>query len=198
MSAGLSLSLLVVLAAGPGAVPLIGSAASKRAQALATSAMEQVGKTTLYDPAYVKLAYPGGDVPLDRGVCTDVLVRAFRALGVDLQRELHEDMKAHFSSYPTLWGLRRPDPNIDHRRVQNLRTWFQRRGRAVPVSARGEEYWPGDVVTMDVDGLAHIALVSTTLSSDGTRFLIVHNIGEGTRVEDRLFEFPITGHYRPL
>jgi hypothetical protein len=180
-----------------GAAPL-GAQASPRARALATAAMQQVGKTTVYAPTYVKLPYPGGDVPLERGVCTDVLVRAFRTLGVDPQLEVHRDMVAHFDQYPARWGLKKPDANIDHRRVQNLQTWLKRRGQEVPVSKRGEDYWPGDVVTVDVDGLAHVMLVATTLAADGSHFLIVHNIGAGTQVEDRLFEFPITGHYRPL
>lgn len=203
MSNGLAVTLVAMVAMAPwdGGVPEAAAAnprGSPRARALAEAAMAQVGKTTEYDPTYVRLAYPGGDVPLDRGVCTDVLVRAFRELGVDLQVELHRDMTASFSSYPQLWGLRRADPNIDHRRVQNLRTWLSRRGHAVPISNRGRDYWPGDVVTVDVSGLAHVMLVSTTPSSDGSRYLIVHNIGAGTQVEDRLFEFPITGHYRPL
>ena len=172
------------------------SAGSAPARALATAAMGQVGKTTRYDPAYVTLRYPGGDVPVERGVCTDVVVRAFRELGVDLQKELHEDMRAHFEKYPRRWGLARPDPNIDHRRVQNLQTWLTRRGKALPVTKDGADYWPGDLVTMDVDGRAHIALISTTLAPGGKRFDLVHNIGGGTQVEDRLFEFPLTGHYR--
>jgi uncharacterized protein YijF (DUF1287 family) len=188
-------SLVALVLASPDAGAPLGSA---RARALAVAALEQVGKTTLYDPAYVKLAYPGGDVPIDRGVCTDVVVRAFRTLGLDLQRELHQDMTQHFSSYPHLWGLTRPDRNIDHRRVQNLRTWLSRRGHAVPVSARAEDYWPGDVVTVDVSGLAHIVVVAISWNAEGTRPLIVHNIGAGAQLEDRLFEFPITGHYRPL
>lgn len=188
-------SLVALVLAAPDAGAPLGSA---RARALAAAALEQVGKTTLYDPAYVKLAYPGGDVPADRGVCTDVVVRAFRTLGIDLQRELHQDMTRHFSSYPRLWGLARPDRNIDHRRVQNLRTWFGRRGHSVAVTARGEDYWPGDVVTVDVGGLAHIVVVAASWNAEGTRRLIVHNIGAGAQLEDRLFEFPITGHYRPL
>jgi uncharacterized protein YijF (DUF1287 family) len=187
------LGVLLVLSAAPS--PL-GEGASKKARALAESAMGQVGVTTQYDPAYEKLPYPNGDVPAERGVCTDVVVRAFRTLGLDLQKELHVDMSAHFNVYPTRWGLKKPDANIDHRRVQNLATWLTRHGKAVPVTKDGADYWPGDLVTMDVDGRAHIALISTTLAPDGTHFDIVHNIGAGTQVEDRLFEFPITGHYR--
>jgi uncharacterized protein len=187
-------ALLVMLAvlAAPGAE------ASKKARALAEAAMAQVGRTTLYDPAYVRLSYPNGDVPLDRGVCSDVVVRAMRVVGVDLQLELHRDMSAALAKYPRLWGLGRPDANIDHRRVQNLRTYFARRGAEVPVTKRGQDYWPGDVVTVTVGDLAHVMVVSTTLAEDGEHFLIVHNIGRGAKLEDRLFEFPITGHYRPL
>ena len=187
-------ALLVMLAlhAAPGAE------ASKKARALAEAAMAQVGQTTSYDPAYVRLAYPNGDVPLDRGVCTDVVVRAARAVGVDLQLELHRDMSAAFEKYPRLWGLKKADANIDHRRVQNLRTYFSRRGAEVPVTRHWQDYWPGDVVTVTVGDLAHVMVVSTTLAKDEEHFLIVHNIGEGAKLEDRIFEFPITGHYRPL
>jgi uncharacterized protein YijF (DUF1287 family) len=188
-------SLVALMLAAPDAGAPVESV---RARALADAALDQVGKTTLYDPAYVKLAYPGGDVPLERGVCTDVVARAFRTLGIDLQRELHQDMTRHFSKYPRLWGLARPDRNIDHRRVHNLRTWMSRRGYSVPVTARAEDYWPGDVVTVDVAGLAHIVVVGTAWNADRSRRLVVHNIGAGAQVEDRLFEFPITGHYRPL
>lgn len=198
-----ALLLAAVLAASPEpahaaseAAPTIGAKATTKARALATAAMGQVGKTVRYDPAYESLPYPGGDVPLERGVCTDVVVRALRELGVDLQKELHEDMRAHFAEYPRRWGLAKPDANIDHRRVQNLQTWLARRGKAVAVTMNGADYWPGDLVTMNVDGRAHIALISTTLAKDGKRYQIVHNIGEGTQVEDRLFEFPLTGHYR--
>jgi uncharacterized protein YijF (DUF1287 family) len=171
---------------------------SAPAMALANAAASQVGKTVRYDPAYEKLAFPNGDVPVERGVCTDVVVRAFRELKVDLQLELNRDMVANFAAYPTRWGLKHPDPNIDHRRVQNLQTYFTRRGKSVKVTKRPEDYWPGDLVTCDVDGRAHIMIVAATKTADGARYQIVHNIGEGTKVEDRLFEFPITGHYRPL
>jgi hypothetical protein len=189
----LALTMMTVVLAADGGV-----GSSARAVALASAAMAQVGKTVRYDPAYEKLAFPNGDVPLERGVCTDVVVRAFRELKVDLQLELNRDMTANFERYPTRWGLKRPDPNIDHRRVQNLQTYFSRKGQAVKVTSRAADYWPGDLVTVDVDGRAHIMIVATTTVADGSRHEIVHNIGEGTKVEDRLFEFPITGHYRPL
>jgi uncharacterized protein YijF (DUF1287 family) len=151
-----------------------------------------------YDAAYVKLAYPRGDVPIDRGVCTDVLVRAFRTLGVDLQVQVHEDMSAHFDAYPKKWGLSGPDSSIDHRRVPNIQTYFSRRGKAVRISDNPADYWPGDVVTWDVFGRPHTGIVSTIASSDGKRYCIAHNIGAGAQVEDVLFAYRITGHYRPL
>jgi uncharacterized protein len=189
----IALALALLLAA-----PDAGVGPSPRARALALAAMSQVGKTTIYDPAYVRLPFPNGDVPIERGVCTDVVVRAFRDLGVDLQAELHRDMVANFASYPKLWKLTRPDPNIDHRRVQNLRTWLHRRGAELKVSTVGADYWPGDLVTVDVTGLAHIMVVATTLAPDGSHYLVAHNIGQGAQVEDSLFEYPITGHYRPF
>jgi len=172
--------------------------ATSRALALAVAAESQVGKTTAYDPAYVELEYPGGDVPIERGVCTDVLIRAMRDQGVDLQVEVHEDMTTAFDEYPDKWGLGRPDSNIDHRRVPNLQTYFSRQNRSLSVSDDPSDYWPGDVVTWDVNGRPHIGVVSSVPAPGGRRFCIVHNIGAGTQVEDRLFDFEVTGHYRPL
>ncbi len=164
------------------------------------NAHAQVGTTVLYDPAYADLKYPGGDVPADRGVCTDVVIRAFRAVGIDLQQLVHEDMKAHFSSYPKSWGLSRPDTNIDHRRVPNLMTFFARQGKSLPVTANVADYQSGDVVTWSLPGgLPHIGLVvNETSPEDPARHLMIHNIGEGAKMEDVLFGFKITGHYRPL
>ena len=164
------------------------------------SAQAQVGVTVTYDPAYVDLKYPGGDVPADRGVCTDVVIRAFRAVGMDLQRLVHEDMKAHFPAYPHLWGLSRTDLNIDHRRVPNLMTFFTRRGKSLPITASAVDYQPGDVVTWMLPGnLPHVGLVVTeTAPDDPARHLVIHNIGAGARMEDVLFGFKQTGHYRPL
>lgn len=162
-------------------------------------ARQQIGVTTEYDPAYVSLAYPGGDVPQDRGVCTDVVIRAMRRLNFDLQKEVHEDMKKNFSAYPSRknWGLKRTDKNIDHRRVPNLRTFFTRKGWSVPVSKKPADYLPGDLVTCTVAGsLPHIMIVSDRKNQDGVP-LIIHNIGAGAQEEDDLFTFPITGHYRP-
>ncbi len=164
------------------------------------AAHAQVGVTVNYDPAYVDLKYPGGDVPADRGVCTDVVIRAFRAAGVDLQQLVHEDMKSHFAAYPHQWGLSRTDTNIDHRRVPNLMTFFARHGKALPVTAAAADYQPGDVVTWMLPGnLPHIGLVvNETAPDDPTRHLVIHNIGAGARMEDVLFGFKQTGHYRPF
>lgn len=160
-------------------------------------ALEQPAQTFYYDPAYVQLDYPGGDVPIERGVCTDVLVRAFRKGGVDLQKEVHEDMKRAFSLYPTKWGLSKPDTNIDHRRVPNLRTYFNRQGKELAVTNRAADYLPGDVVSWDLGGgLDHIGLVTNLWSPETKNYLIVHNIGGGARIENVLFSWHITGHYR--
>jgi uncharacterized protein YijF (DUF1287 family)/metal-dependent hydrolase (beta-lactamase superfamily II) len=170
--------------------------ATPEAYAFVDAAVAQVGVTTSYDSSYAEIPYPGGDVPLSTGVCTDVVVRAFRGVGVDLQQAVHEDMTADFGAYPDRWGLDAPDPNIDHRRVRNLQTYFARQGWEAPVSDSGPEYVPGDIVTWSVYGRAHIGIVSAEPVAGGTRYTIVHNIGRGARVEDVLFAFPITGHYR--
>lgn len=165
---------------------------------LPAEARRQIGVTVRYDPAYEQLSYPGGDVPMDRGVCTDVVIRALRCLGLDLQKAVHEDMAAHFSAYPKLWGLKRPDKNIDHRRVPNLRTFFTRKGWSLPVTHNPADYRPGDLVTCLVGGnLPHIFIVSDARTRDGEP-LIIHNIGAGTQEEEGLFEFELTGHYRPI
>jgi len=165
--------------------------------AIASAAREQVGKTTCYDPAYRKLCYPNGDVPIECGVCTDVVVRALRSsLSMDLQALVHQDMKQHFSLYPQNWGLSGPDTNIDHRRVPNLRTWLARKGWKLPVTTTASDYRAGDLVTCIVPpNLPHIMIVSDRVSPEG-RPLVIHNIGGGAHEEDRLFEFELTGHYR--
>jgi uncharacterized protein YijF (DUF1287 family) len=164
---------------------------------LVAAAFEQTRQATRYDGAYRRIPYPMGDVPADVGVCTDVVIRAYRAVGVDLQQRVHEDMRAAFSAYPKAWGLSRPDPNIDHRRVPNLQRYFIRRGTARPRSPNPADYQPGDLVTWMLPGnLPHIGVVSDRRSPDGRRPLIVHNIGRGPQVEDMLFAYPITGHYR--
>jgi uncharacterized protein len=163
---------------------------------LLQSAHAQVGQTVRYDPAYERIAFPGGDVPLERGVCTDVIVRAFRGIGADLQLLVNRDMHAAWAAYPKLWGLSRPDANIDHRRVQNLEAFFRRHGKELPVSKVAGDYKPGDIVTWRLpDGRPHIGLVSDRQSAAGTP-LIVHNIGAGAEIEDTLFGFTIAGHYR--
>ncbi|MDU9398551.1 DUF1287 domain-containing protein [Pseudomonas sp. zfem003] len=163
---------------------------------LVEAARTQVGVTLGYDPAYRRIAYPGGDVPLATGVCTDVVIRALRAQGLDLQQRVHEDMRRHFSAYPRHWGLKRPDPNIDHRRVPNLMTWFDRQGLSLKVGQAAADYQPGDIVTWDLGrGLQHIGIISDRRSREGTP-LALHNIGQGTQEEDILFRWPILGHYR--
>lgn len=164
-------------------------------QVVVTAAKEQVGRTRGYDPSYRRLGYPMGDVPLETGVCTDVVIRAFRKAGIDLQVLVHEDMKANFSRYPRQWGLRRPDPNIDHRRVPNLQTFFRRNGRSLPVTRTAADYHPGDVVTWKLSsGVPHIGLIADVRKGD--RPLVVHNIGSGAQMEDVLFAYELTGHYR--
>ncbi|MEW6757848.1 MAG: DUF1287 domain-containing protein [Acidobacteriota bacterium] len=166
-------------------------------EAVLSAARSQVGVTTIYDGSYRVLAYPGGDLPAERGVCTDVLIRAFRAAGADLQRLVHEDMARAFSAYPNLWGLAGPDPNIDHRRVPNLAAFFRRQGASVPVTDRPSDYLPGDVVTWRLpSGLPHIGLVSNARAPGTDRPLVIHNIGQGTREEDVLFAYVLTGHFR--
>jgi uncharacterized protein YijF (DUF1287 family) len=166
-------------------------------QRIIQSAYTQVGVTLRYDPSYVSIPFPGGDVPIDRGVCTDVIIRAYRSIGVDLQLLVNQDMRKAFPAYPRKWGLSRPDPSIDHRRVDNLAVFFARQGQSLPVSKDPSDYRPGDLVTWRLpDGHPHIGLVSDR-SADG-RPLLVHNIGAGAKVEDILFTFTITGHYRYL
>ena len=164
---------------------------------LIDGAVSQAGVTKSYDPSYVKLDYPGGDVPAETGVCSDVVVRAFRKAGIDLQKELHEDMSRAFSDYPRKWGLNSTDSNIDHRRVPNLMTYFSRQGKSLPLTNNADDYLPGDVVAWDLGGgFDHIGIVTDMWSESEKRCLIVHNIGAGTRVEDVLFSWTITGHYR--
>jgi uncharacterized protein YijF (DUF1287 family) len=168
-------------------------------QDLVLAARKQVGVTVVYDGSYRELVYPGGDVPIERGVCTDVVVRALRAArAVDLQKLVHEDMRAHFAAYPARarWGASEPDANIDHRRVPNLMTWFKRTGHAQPVSTAAADYLPGDVVAWNLGGnLLHIGIVSDRKAATGVP-LVIHNIGAGAREEDMLFRFTIIGHYR--
>ena len=165
---------------------------------LVEAARAQVGVTIVYDSSYRSLGYPMGDIPAERGVCTDVIVRAYRRLGIDLQVLVHEDMTAAFAAYPQLWGLSRPDRNIDHRRVPNLAAFFSRRGETLPVGPRAQDYASGDIVTWRLaSGVPHIGIVSDRTSDTGVP-LIIHNIGRGAVEEDVLFAYRITGRYRYL
>lgn len=166
--------------------------------ALVMAARAQVGVTVLYDGAYVALDYPGGDLPADRGVCTDVIIRAFRAAwALDLQRVVHRDMQRAFAEYPQNWELDAPDANIDHRRVPNLQALMRRAGAALEISVNPGDYLPGDLVSWRLPGnLPHIGIVSDRMNADGNRPLILHNIGGGAQEDDLLTSFPITGHYR--
>ena len=165
--------------------------------ALSQAALERTTHTVRYDGSYRSITYPNGDVPKSTGVCTDVVIRSYRTLGIDLQKRVHEDMKAHFKSYPKNWGLKRTDTNIDHRRVPNLQVFFSRNGQSLTVTHNPRNYQPGDLVTWLLDNnLPHIGIVVHRRSEDGKRPLIVHNIGAGPMLEDQLFAFKITGHYR--
>ncbi len=173
------------------------AAADMDATQLVAAARSQIGVTVGYDPSYRELTYPGGDVPRETGVCCDVVVRALREVGLDLQQLLHEDMLDHFDSYPQFWGLQAPDANIDHRRVPNLACYFGRQAWSVAASYDAAEYWPGDIVTWDLGGgQNHIGIVSDRRTADGTP-LILHNVRCGTQEEDILFKLAIAGHYRP-
>jgi uncharacterized protein len=171
--------------------------ASPQLKQMLDGAIAQAGVTTEYDPAYVALEYPGGDVPEKTGVCSDVVVRAFRKAGVDLQKEVHEDIKAARSEYPNKWGANAPDKNIDHRRVLNLMKYFERKGKSLSISDDAADYQPGDIVAWELsNGIDHIGIVTNMLSESADRYLIVHNIGAGTRIEDVMFTWTIKGHYR--
>ncbi|WP_396176978.1 DUF1287 domain-containing protein [Flavobacterium sp.] len=170
-------------------------------QKLAKAAIQLTKNEVVYNGKYVSIPYPNGDVPSGQGVCTDVIIRAYRALGIDLQKEVHEDMKVHFSKYPKTWSLKKPDTNIDHRRVPNLETFFTRKGQKLPVSQNPSDYKTGDLVTWMInDKLPHIGIVthlkSSPDASGGKRPLIVHNVGAGQVLEDCLFSYKIVGHFR--
>lgn len=163
----------------------------------ATDALENRGVG--FDKAYVRIAYPMGDVPANVGVCADVVVRAYRAIGFDLQRLVHDDMKRNFSVYPKIWGVRGPDSNIDHRRVLNLRVFFARHGHVLKITDDPKDYKPGDIVTWNLvahGSLPHIGIVTDRRTADGARPLMMHNAGNGQVFQDLLFLFKITGHYR--
>ncbi len=163
---------------------------------LSDSAFSLTMNVVEYDPSYFKIAYPNGDVPANKGVCTDVVIRAYRKLGIDLQKLIHVDMIKNFEKYPKIWGLSKPDSNIDHRRVPNLMTYFKRFGMVKPISSESKNYAPGDIVCWNLyGGVTHIGIVSSKKSEDGKRNLIIHNIGRGQVLEDCLFSFKIIGHY---
>ncbi len=181
-----------------GTVGVPGTAtAATNAQRIVGAARQQVGVTLRYDPAYSVLAFPNGDVERVKGVCTDVVIRAFRdALGLDLQALVNADMRANFTAYPKNWGLSRPDRNIDHRRVPNLATFWRRQGASLPVTDNAADWRPGDIFTAMVNGrLPHTGIVSDRKDTTGTP-LVLHNIGGGTREEDALFDHKLTGHFR--
>ena len=170
---------------------------------LVAAAVERTHHAVRYDPAYVRIPYPGGDVPASTGVCTDEVIRAYRAVGIDLQKEVHEDMASHLAAYPRKWASHagatdaQTDPNIDHRRVPNLMVFFARHGQTLPLSNDARDYFPGDLVTWNLGGgITHIGIVVDQKSSQSGRHLIVHNIGQGPQMEDVLFNWKITGHYR--
>ncbi|MEO3429181.1 DUF1287 domain-containing protein [Pelagibius sp. CAU 1746] len=196
----------LMLGALPPARPAAAALASRNparrlAARLNAAALARTRAKVVYDPAYVRLAYPGGDVPADRGVCSDVVIRSYRALGIDLQQLVHEDMRTAFDAYPRHWGLSRPDSNIDHRRVPNLETFLRRQGAALPASGDPADYRPGDLAAWNLRGssgfLPHIGIVTDRRGITG-RPKVVHNIGAGPRLEDVLFDWPMTGHYRWL
>lgn len=163
---------------------------------LAEAAFSLTKQQVSYDPSYFKIPYPNGDVPANKGVCTDVVIRAYRILHIDLQQLVHEDMKAHFKLYPKNWGLAQPDKNIDHRRVPNLMVFFKRHGKVKPITKNAADYAPGDIVCWHLgNGITHIGIVSNIKSADGKRYQIVHNIGAGQVMEDCLLLFNIIGHY---
>lgn len=168
-------------------------------QALVAAALERTRHEVQYDGSYVSIAYPGGDVAPNKGVCTDVVIRSYRALGTDLQQEVHEDIANNFDVYPSkrIWRLKTPDKNIDHRRVPNLQVFFERNGTKLAVTQKPSDYKPGDIVTWMLPGnLPHIGIVTDRYASDGERPLVAHNIGSGPKLEDMLFEYDITGHYK--
>jgi uncharacterized protein len=191
--------LLIALPALAQQPPAVSAAHQQFLQKLVAAAIERTHLTVRYDSSYVRIPYPNGDVPAETGVCTDEIIRAYRAVGVDLQKEVHEDMLQNFSAYPNQrrWLLAHTDTNIDHRRVPNLMTFFARRGESLPISTRSEDYSAGDLVTWDLGGnVPHIGIVVNRKAARTGRNLVVHNIGRGPQMEDVLFNWKITGHYR--
>lgn len=164
---------------------------------LSNSAIQIIDENIIYDPTYFAIKYPNGDIPIEKGVCTDVVIRAYRKMGIDLQKEVHEDMSVNFNKYPKNWGLKKTDKNIDHRRVPNLMKFFERNDAKKPITQNPKDYKPGDIVCWNLGGgITHIGVVISKKSKDKTRNLIVHNIGSGQVAEDVLFDYKIIGHYR--
>jgi uncharacterized protein YijF (DUF1287 family) len=180
------------------AKPKLSDIQNENIRKMLENAVEQTSLTKNYDPAYVVLPYPNGDVPIETGVCTDVVVRAMRKAGIDLQKEVHEDMIANFAVYPKRWDLKQPDANIDHRRVPNLQTFFTRKGKSLPITQNSADYQPGDIVAWNLDGksMTHIGVVSNLWNESTKRYLVIHNIGGGANAEDVVFNWKIIGHYR--
>lgn len=196
MSTPITRRLVLAAAAGAAARTAFAAPPADWGQKLVAAARTQLGVTTIYDPSYIQIPYPGGDFARQRGVCTDVVVRAYRdAFGLDLQKLIHEDMTRSFAAYPTRWGLAAPNASIDHRRVPNMQVFFRRQRAEIPMSTESPAHREGDLVTVRLPGnLDHIMIVMAAAA--GERPLIIHNIGDGAQLEDRLFEFPHTGHYR--
>jgi uncharacterized protein YijF (DUF1287 family) len=178
--------------------PRLAEISSAEIRNVLESANRQLETTKNYTQEYVAIPYPNGDLPVETGACTDVIIRAFRASGVDLQKEVHEDMTGNFTLYPQKWGLPKPDTNIDHRRVPNLQTFFTRKGKSLPLTRNAKDYLPGDVVAWDIDGkgMTHIGVVSNVFDEKTKRYLVIHNMGWGTKLEDFLLQWKVIGHYR--
>lgn len=186
------LLIILFIALAPG----LTFAQTNFSQTLSDAALSLTLQKVQYEPQYYSIPYPNGDVPADKGVCTDVVIRAYRKVGIDLQQSVHEDMKANFNLYPKNWGLKSTDKNIDHRRVPNLMKYFSRFGTVKKISADGNDYKPGDIVAWSLGGaITHIGIVVDKKSPDGKRYMIVHNIGAGQVIEDVLFSYTIIGHY---
>ena len=189
--------MLVLLSLSSSADLRLADSSLYAAKHLIAAAEARTKETVSYDGRYISLSYPNGDVPAHIGVCTDVIIRSYRKLGIDLQKLVHEDMTAYFTQYPDKWGLKRPDKNIDHRRVPNLQVFFTRHGKSIDISHLADDYQAGDLVTWMLPGnLPHIGIVMSERSEDKQRPLIVHNVGSGPEKSDFLFSYPITGHYR--
>jgi uncharacterized protein YijF (DUF1287 family) len=194
-SANLGVALCLIAACLSGGQTTASGADREFLGKLSAAAIERTHHSVRYVSDYVRIAYPGGDVPADTGVCTDEVIRSYRAVGVDLQKEVHQDMVRNFDDYPHKWQ-RHPDSNIDHRRVPNLMVFFARKGTQLPISKRGGDYLPGDIVAWDLGGgVTHIGIVVDQKGSNG-RYMVVHNIGRGPQMEDVLFDWKIIGHYR--